>query len=534
MGRIPVSLNNTQYQNNPRPADLPSGFGMAPLEAAAKRGQAIAALGGQVLDVATDYAIKNKKADMQADALAAESQRKNIWQQAQMDAGQTDDPAKIRQIWQDAHTRYSGWLSEKSDKGVPNIRWRDQQKGMLAEADALGTEFKTAGELRIAEVGRRNSNAKAVAAQTEAEMAGDRERIVQAVQVRVENGTLTREEGAVERAAAFTRSDLVVAKNNIAGIESMEPDKAAAAAQLFEQGLTAKEKDGSWSAFEHIPEGERSRLVQQAQAAAERSRRRAEGEELDRLNMAFFEETLPEDMTKDYLEKNFPNLAPEVKARWLTAKRSQKEPLTIERINEAFKLVADAKADKASGIMVNTQLRAMGFNTESAPALFDAWKEKYDPQTAESFGSYTNEKSISKARITDVLVTENERGWGRRLNVGKGGKKKPTEDKLSEFNGVLAKELDFYETFTKEQMAKGKSWPEADAAYWDLPKVKALTDQKDIEGYLQKAREAVAPPSAKNPDEVPVSGKKPAQVSNVQKPSVEDTLRLDFLNNWSE
>lgn len=274
-GRIPIDLRRNPQQKNARPQAVGSNFGIEPLMAQARQGAAISQLGGQFMDVATQYAAENKQADERADALGFRTQLKSIQTDAAQRASETDDPEQIRQIWEEAHGQVGEFIGGKSEKGVPNIRWGNQRKDMYGAADALLTDFQTTAEVRIAQVGKQNSNAKANQAQRDAEMSGDREQIIDAVRVRTENGTLTTEQAEVERRAAFTRSDHVLAKNNILSIETMEPDAAAEAAETFEQAMTVKEK-GDWVAFENIVGPDRKILVKQAKAAALTSRRMAE------------------------------------------------------------------------------------------------------------------------------------------------------------------------------------------------------------------------------------------------------------------
>jgi hypothetical protein len=550
MGRIPIDLN-VDYQRNPEPTAVPAGFGMSRLRAAAERGQVIAGLGAKVADIATHYAAQNKQADLRADGLKAEAKWRSLYLDARRRSAETMDPEEVNQIWADTHNQYIAWIGGKSDEpsaeGVPNIRWSDQKNELMSAAEALQMQTKTFAQLRVAEIGKHQNHRIAAEGMRNAEnMANNDPELLPEIYRLIESnadvfmldGTWTPAQRDEKVAASKTRADMVTAKINVLSIEAMaEPAKADEAAKAFETGLMEKEKDGSWAAFEHIPEADRKTLVMQADKAALNAKKWAEQTELERYQTDFFEGTLDEEMTADELAVKYPNLSPAFKASWKSANNVKKEPVTIEGINQAFEMIANAPSDPKQGILLNHQLRSMGFNESNSGALFDTWKAKYDPQ--QSKGSYTNEKSISTAKITNLLVTENERGRGRLFHVGSGGKKNPTTDKLSEFNAVLAKELDFYETYTKELMSKGKSWPEADASYWELPKIKKLTDEKSIRGYLTEARAVAGTADLavdKEANATPKPGKRGTKRSEDWKtlpgPTVEDTLRMDYLSDW--
>jgi hypothetical protein len=285
-GSIPIDLT-VNYQRAEGPVAVPRGFGVQRFQAVQERAQVIGSLGAQMSQIANEYAAKNKQADLRADALSAQSQLKSIQTEAQLKASETDDPAEIRQIWNEAHGRYSSWVAGKSEKGIPNVRWSDQQAELVAHADALQTDFQTAAQLRIAEVGKRNSNAKAMQAQQDAELMGDRETIASAVQVRIDNGTLTREEGEIERRVAFLRSDMTIAKTNVLNIEAMEPSKAKEAAAAFERAMLEKEQDGSWAAFEHIQEADRKQLIVHAKEASAAAAYRVEKQKVTETRAAY-------------------------------------------------------------------------------------------------------------------------------------------------------------------------------------------------------------------------------------------------------
>jgi hypothetical protein len=404
MGLIPMDLS-VSYQRNPEPTAVPRGFGMERFNKVAERGQVIANIGGKVADIATDYAAKNKRADLLADELAARSQFKIIQTEAQLKASETDDPNEIRQIWTDAHGKYSRWVVGKSEKGVPNIRWSDQQKQMVAHSDALQGEFRTTAEMRIAEVGKRNSNAKALQAQRDAEMAGDRETITQAVQVRIENGTLTREEGEVERRASFLKSDLTLAKNNILNIDGMEPAKALEAATAFETALMAKEEDGSWAAFEHIPEADRKTLVKQAKDSALASTDRFKKQEALRVgtsNGRVFKFIQENERMPSPAERIQLNLEPETVKSLDTGRLEKISPalegvaaLSIKKQIEAYDKTKDPDGAQSLALM----MRIDGFKDAGAKKwlsgkLADALSD--DPTKGVD--------ALAKTQIEDALV----------------------------------------------------------------------------------------------------------------------------------
>jgi len=274
MGRIPIDLRVDYSQRNPEPTSVPGDFGMGRFRAVQERAAVIGKIGGQVADIATEYAAKNKQADLRADNLAFNTQLQSIQSDASQRASQTDDPNEIRQIWDEAHSRIGSWISGKNEKGVPNIRWNDQRGEMISAGDALKSGFQTSAERRIAEVGKRNSNAKAMQARYDGKMSGNPDGIIQGVTVMRENGTYTAEEAKIQMQADFVEMDMTVAKNNIVAIEGMEPAKALAASLAFEKAMTVKEKDGKWSAFEHLPDGKRSDFVNQAKKAAADSQTR--------------------------------------------------------------------------------------------------------------------------------------------------------------------------------------------------------------------------------------------------------------------
>jgi hypothetical protein len=496
MGRIPMDLG-VNYQRNPEPPAVPRGFGMERFNKVAERGQVIAGLGAKVADIATDYAAKNKQADLRADALAAQSQFKIIQTEAQLKASETDDPNEIRQIWADAHGQYSSWVVGKSEKGVPNIRWSDQQKEMVTASDALQGEFRTTAELRIAEVGKRNSNAKALQAQRDAEVAGDRETITQAVQVRIENGTLTREEGEVERRASFLKSDLTLAKNNILNIEGMEPAKALEAATAFETALNAKEEDGSWAAFEHIPDAERKILIKQAKDSAVASANRMEAEDNLQVTISDFayrDAVKKKNGALSPAEMMGLNLRPETlkKVRDLEKEQAKDNAATQEYALEMNRLVRayDAKADSSSDEQIKLQAKIMAMpDGANKTMLINQIELKAAGAGNRLMKVEPDDVKDLQASITDQLLDLVERANFDGKNEYSGGRysKTTTEtgQKVGVFHGDLSIAAGAVQSMVDSYVAKNK--PSADQLldwYNTNPSIKALRDDMKLKDFI--------------------------------------------------
>lgn len=533
MGRIPMDLG-VNYQRNPEPTAVPRGFGMERFNKVAERGQVIAGLGAKVADIATDYAAKNKQADLRADALAAQSQFKIIQTEAQLKASETDDPNEIRQIWADAHGKYSSWVFGKSEKGVPNIRWSDQQKEMVTASDALQGEFRTTAELRIAEVGKRNSNAKALQAQRDAEIAGDRETITQAVQVRIENGTLTREEGEVERRASFLKSDLTLANNNIVNIGKMEPAKALEAADQFEKLLMAKDEKGRWLRFEHIPEKSsdpraktRDQLIKEAhsEAVASANRMKAEDElQVTISDFAYMDAVKKKGGALSPAEMMGLNLRPETlkKVRDLEKEQAKEKAATPEYALEMNRLVRayDAKADSSSDEQIKLQAKIMAMpDGANKTMLINQIELKAAGAGNRLMKVEPDDVKDLQASITDQLLDLVERANFDGKNEYSGGRysKTTTEtgQKVGVFHGDLSIAAGAVQSMVDSYVAKNK--PSADQLldwYNTNPSIKSLRDDLKLKDFIGRL------PS--------MLGSMPAASSGQSKKPLKDSLSGQF------
>ncbi len=469
MGRIPLNFDaDPSAGRTERAPRLPADFGMAPQAAKVQQGRAISRQGLRTADIAADYAAKNRQADMQGDNLGYRTKLAAVQQEMQQKLKGTSDPAKVRDITEKAWQTVSSYVTGKNDKGVPNVRWNSQRSALQRATDDMQEEFRVVAEQRIAEIGKRDTNTKAKQAQYDAEMSGNREQIAEAVQVRVKNGTLTAEEGQVEKRSAFLRSDLILAKNNIISIEQMQPDQAAEAAKTFEEGLTAREK-GEWVAFEHIPEADRKTLVRLAKDAAATAKKRAAEQEKAR-------QAESNSAVVEFIQQNgrLPG-AGERAGMELTAETTKTlESGRLERISPALEPAAaiamrkemleynpDEDEDKSK--LLNYARRIEGF---SSPATKNFLKDVLRRATDQE-GSAVDK--LVDTEIEDVITGLDYRiGFGDRF-----------ED--SEKLRIIAREKDLYNQWVKENNPS----VEQRLKYLDSGRIGAIKAAKNKEGFIR-------------------------------------------------
>ncbi len=471
MGRIPLNFDvDPSAGRTERAPRLPAGFGMAPQAAKVQQGRAIARQGLRTADVAADYAAKNRQADQRADVMAYKSNLAAVQQEMQRQLAETSDPRRVRDITEKSWQKIDSWVAGKNDKGVPNIRWNSQRSELQQATAVFQNEFRLAAEQRIAEIGKRDTNTKAKQAQYDAEMSGNREQIAEAVQVRVKNGTLTAEEGQVEKRSAFLRSDLILAKNNIISIEQMQPDQAAEAAKTFEEGLTAREK-GEWVAFEHIPEADRKTLVRLAKDAAATAKKRAAEQEKAR-------QAESNSAVVEFIQQNgrLPG-AGERAGMELTAETTKTlESGRLERISPALEPAAaiamrkemleynpDEDEDKSK--LLNYARRIEGF---SSPATKNFLKDVLRRATDQE-GSAVDK--LVDTEIEDVIT-------GLDYRTGFGDRFKDNE-KLQ----IIAREKDLYNQWVKENNPS----VEQRLKYLDSGRIGSIKAAKNKDEFIRRA-----------------------------------------------
>jgi hypothetical protein len=494
MGTIPISLNDTQYRNNPEPTALPQNFGMNRFAAVQERAQVIGKIGGQAMDIATQYAAKNKAADLRADSLAAQAEMAAITADADEQAKATTDPAKIRQIWDDAHVRYTEYVTGVSKKegreGVPNIRWGEQKKEFISSSDAALSQFRTRGQSRIADVGRQASNATFLQTIHDGEQAGDYKLIEQGIAGLTENGTLTAEAAQLKRSEAFARTDTLAVKTNLAAIENMDLAKAKEARDALVDGLRAKEKDDSFSAFQHLDPPDREEYVARANVAVERVQKRVEGAEIDRYLKDAVADPDMVTWSAAKVEKVYPSLPDKVKLKLRSdeaaAKAKQGQPMSKDSYKLAFMDVSMANAgDPASGMLLARDLDRRGFKRGVDAALFKAFDAKFNPGDQPSVPQhYTQQFSDEKVSLVDALTEANNRGFWKSQVLGGSTEK---GDETTDFNRLVSRELDALDGFVSERVKKGVQYPDAIQEYWEQPRVAKMVHDRDISGMISRA-----------------------------------------------
>ncbi len=489
---------------------------------------AIGQAGRDLGAAAHEHQAKQKSLGIKADEAEFNAYVDGLFMEREQQAAQTADPAEIDKAFE-VTSALKEWITGTDAEDGPNIRWRDHETMLLEHLPAfeqkaknMALKRKMAVDLKKTVAKAENSLASNTSAQNEAGVIDD-----------------TRTLGEAQGKSA-EEIDLMLKNNlaamNMAGIDNLLGTISSATADTLDERTAAAEE--ALKGFEYLGQDQRNLAKKQIAGARKAAVAGFEQAEMDRYNTDLFEGSMPENMTPKKLGEIYPQLSPEFKARWKAAydgaarKPDEEEPVDLrESVGTGFELIAQAGNDPADGAVVHQQLKGLGLSKENCPLLFDAWSEKFDPQaeSGAASGSYTNEKSISRARVADVMYRANEKGWGRKFSYGGGSKKDPDKDKLSEFNGVLAKEMDFYDTYTKDLMGKGKSWPEADAAYWELPKVKALTEKRDINGYLDKMNAALdAVDGVSKGGKIP-AGNGPGSGKKAEPLSDEQSLFFDYI-----
>jgi hypothetical protein len=474
-----MDLRVDYSRSNPEPTPVPGDFGMSRFRAVQERAGVIAKLGGQVADIATSYAAKNKRADLRADAMAFETQAKTIQSAAQLEAEQTSDPNQVRMIWEKAHSDLNTWVNGKNEKGVPNIRWNDQRGQIIPVADALKADFGTAAERRIAEIGRIDTNAKFQREIYDGTLAGNPEQIRGAVMGMLENGTYTKEQAETALRVNYLKMDLTVAKNQIVAIEGMDPEKALAASQAFEKAMTVKEKDGSWSAFQHIPENDRATMVDQAKKAAGKARQRAENAEVSRLQADLVSGAFDSKAAPEKVEAAYPNLSDGFKLAYRKASSERLPEMNEALIGSAFKDIANTEATPENGILLARRLEAQGFKKDTDAAVWKTFEQKFYPTGGAE--DYSDRFAIEKHQLVKAMETANQRTGFLNLRPNP---LSTSGDKLSNFNRALARETDAMDSFVKARIKKGVPYETAISDYWEQPRIKTMVDDHNINALL--------------------------------------------------
>jgi len=497
MGTIPISLNDTQYRSNPEAPALPANFGMNRFAAVQERAQVIGKIGGQISDIATQYAAKNKAADLRADALAAQAELSSINADADLQAKSTTDPAKIRQIYEDAHIRYTEYVSGVSTKegreGVPNVRWGEQKKELIGSSGAVMSQFRTRGESRIAEVGRQATNATALQTVYDGIQTGNHDLIKQGWQIQVDNGTLTPEEATLKQTESFVRADTLDVKTNVSRIENAETvEKAKEMSADFITGLTTKEDDGSYVVYQNLQKDDREDFVIRANAAVERVQKRVDAvaaEEdrvaMEKIHTAIADNNLPDFATK----KELLGFAPGLSAAHQSAIMSKPEktgPLTIEEFRDVRKAIADIYLMKPDEQVVAAGMIRKRVSPELYPEL-NAQLQGVMGREASTKGPMA---MFWAQEVLPSLVSANTGGnWGKEYSVktgtGKKASKAADSAKTSEFYEMEQKEFRFFNQYIAKAQADGMSESDAQAAYLKTPRFQQMKRSGELKAFFE-------------------------------------------------
>ena len=485
MGTIPLDFDVDYSRKADGPATLPSNFGMSRFDAQARKGGAIADLGDKAGDIATEYAWRNKKADLKADGIAANAKLQALTEEADRQAGETEDPDEIRNIYAGIHAKYSEWINGKNDGGAPNVRWSEQRNELVRVTDAMQIGYDNRANGRIAEVGRRNTNAKSKQAQYDAEQIGDFDGISTAVQIRVDNGTLTSEEAEVERRAAFVRTDMVVAGNNVSAIELMPADQAVKAAQTFEKGLTAKEKDGSWTMFPNLDVTQRNKIIKSSREAARVSvKRQKEADELKQLqsNSAVMDFWSQNGRMPSPAETLQMNLTQETQDAILSGKYERISPAM--EFDSAMSFSQEMYGYRTSSDPTGKQKleyarRIEGFESQATKSFLNDVLKRVTSTEASDVDSRVN------AQIEDALSKDFKFGWGTGWS---------TDEKMDQ----IALEKAAYAQWVKEK----NPTPQERLAYTTTGRFADLKKQKDLATFKASLARSVSPAGGTNINEV--------------------------------
>ena len=493
-GRIPINLDVDYSQRNPEPNSVPSSFGMNRFRAVEERAGAIARLGGQVADVATQYAAKNKAADLQADGLAAQSKLRAIEMDAEQRASSTTDPEQVRQIWSDAHTQYGQWINGKSDKegsvGIPNVRWNDQRGQLIAAHDAIKPVFDQKSLLRIAEIGKHESNSKALGGIHEAVgLAGtDPSRLPEAydligqnADVLYLNGTWTKEKRDEEVRVSRAKADKLTVDTNIAKISNMnDPVEAQKAADKLADGLQHQEEGGTFSMFEHLGEDDRAKSIHTAKAAAS-TVAAAKKQALDNLYTA--EDTrfntdsnngakilgIPiAECDPDILANHY-----QFKPSTLFAMKKEyaKKPVEVtpQTVMDTISEINATPDDAGSEAALRFKIQKMNLDQSAKTPIDRALSAKF---SAEGKALPHQKAQAAQEELVGRMIFARNDGAGKKekLPVKYAGEADPKDGKwtnASDLGQAIAAEQDIYKATISTEMQKGKSFPDANDAYWN-------------------------------------------------------------------
>jgi hypothetical protein len=408
MGKINLDVQIAQPVREPRGVAQNALVGSiyAKGQARAALGQAVAGIGGQTMQIAAAYAEKNRKSDMQADRSSYEQYKDQTYRQAELDASKTSDPDMIRAIYDNAANDVQSWVGGSSE-GVPNIRWRDQIPGLQADADMTNGKFQFMASTRIAEASRQITNTRSARLQAEAEMSGDFAKINEALQMRVDNGTITKEIKEEELITSMRRSDEYIASTNLQRIEAMSPEMATDAADLYKEEF----------AHQYPNLDEQTRLQYQAAAdqAVNNSKtraRRAEIEATKEANDGFIDWQLANpdrQLTFNEARDMFPDMASSTLLEMMREEQkvAQMRGNAEMAAGEAQKLLADiqafdwdADADHSGQLELSSRIRSLP--SEWSGYLSKVFNEQREG-TAPNATEYTKVKAEVVKEISNVM-----------------------------------------------------------------------------------------------------------------------------------
>lgn len=218
-------------------------FGTANLRAQEQQAGAVKQISMQAGAIATDYAVKNKSADMQADEMNYRAKKLEVMNATRLAASQTSDSAEIKKIYKNAQNDIQKWVDSNDANGNPNIRWKDQVAGIRGDASQFRVELDGAKAERLAGLSEATTIARSDNAYKTAINNFDLEGAKSAIQILVGAGKLTPEVGQIKAEQA----EAEIRKRNVSEyVIGMQAAVNAGDFDLFKSNAEAMGEAGAW------------------------------------------------------------------------------------------------------------------------------------------------------------------------------------------------------------------------------------------------------------------------------------------------
>lgn len=205
---------------------LANSFGQAPIQAAEKLTNTVAALAKQSGDINQAYAVKNKRADMLSDGMKYERRKQEVMAEASLAASRTTNVGELDDIYANAKTKMSGYATGKNDDDMPNIRWGDQVQSIKDDHAAFEVQLDAAKLGKKEELYVRETIASTELAMSGAVRGWNKSAIHKAGITMVTGGHMTPAEGKKWVQGSLVASDKLKAKATVDGIAAMLPEVA--------------------------------------------------------------------------------------------------------------------------------------------------------------------------------------------------------------------------------------------------------------------------------------------------------------------